>query len=460
MAGDELVVTARVLVADDSTANVKLLQVMLATEYLEVVVARDGPDALIQVAECAPDVVLLDGMMPGMDGFEVCRRIKGAARTTHVPVLLVTTLDDPAHRMAALDAGADDLLAKPVDRKALIARVRSLARHKMTIDVLRGPASAAAPCDARGGAEATILGLSADLGRVLVIEDRPEISDPIRVALGAGHRVHVEKDAEDALLLVRRADFDVLAVDLALDGESGLRVCARLRALEETRHTPLLAIDWKRDDAVQIRALDLGVDGLLTPPIHNGELLARVDSQVRRKRYWDELRRNPRAPEAIDPLTSMHDRSFLEEHLGTLVARNVERGRPVSLLLIDVDRLQQVNDAYDFDVGDEVLRETARRISSSVRGLDLSCRFGGEEFVAAFPGVDRAHARRIGERLRRKVGDCPFPIDTGNGPLAVTISIGSATTSGSGDTADALLERADQALYQAKKEGRNRVTRA
>jgi two-component system cell cycle response regulator len=139
------------------------------------------------------------------------------------------------------------------------------------------------------------------------------------------------------------------------------------------------------------------------------------------------------------------------------VARNVERGRPVSLLLMDVDQLQRVNDAYDHDVGDEVLRETAQRISAGLRGLDLACRFGGEEFVAAFSGVDGAVARRIGERLRRSVADPPFRIATGNGPLKVTISIGSATTSGQGDTADALLERADLALYQAKKEGRNRV---
>jgi two-component system cell cycle response regulator len=444
--------TARVLVVDDSTANVKLAQAMLAKEYFDVTVARDGPDALIEVARCAPDIVLLDGQMPGMDGFEVCRRIKSAARTSHVPVLILTTLDQPADRIAALEAGADDLLTKPLDRVALIARVLSLVRRKIATDVLRmrEPGS--------GGDEATLLGTRAEGGRVLLIEDERAFSDPIRCALACRHRVFVEKDAGDALLVVLRAEFDLIAADLSLAGADGLRVCARLRALEETRHTPLLAIDRYGDTERQARALALGVDGFVTPPIHPGELLAHVESQVRRKRYWDLLRAAPpRVREQMDPLTNMPGRRHLEQHLGALVARNVERGRPVSVLLIDVDHLGAVNDAYDHGVGDEVLREIARRISSNLRRLDLSCRFGGEEFVAAFPGADEAIARRIGERLRSHVGEHPFPIHTRNGPLAVTISIGSATTSLRSDTADALLERAVLALYQAKKEGRNRL---
>jgi two-component system cell cycle response regulator len=448
-------VTARVLVVDDCSVNVTLLQAMLTMEYLDVIVARDGPDALIKVAACAPDIVLLDGMMPGMDGFEVCRRIKSAPPTTHVPVVMVTTLDQPADRIAALQAGADDLLTKPLNRAALIARVRSLSRRKMMTDVLRMREQTAHAISAD---EPTILGTCADAGCVLLIEDQREIADPIRLALSPKHRVYIEKDAEDALLLVRRTEFDLIAVDLTLSGADGLRVCSRLRALEETRHTPLLAIDWTQEVGTQLRALDLGVDGFVTLPIHPGELLAHVESQVRRKRYWDQLRKGPpRAPEWVDPLTSMHDRRHLERHLGALVSRNVMRDRPVSLLLMDVDHFQRVNDSYDHHVGDEVLREIARRISSSLRGVDLSCRFGGEEFVAVFPGVDGEIARRIGERLRRNVADHSFPIATEAGPLAVTISIGSATTSSRDDTADALLACADSALYQAKKEGRNRV---
>jgi two-component system, cell cycle response regulator len=436
---------------------VKLLRAVLAAEYLDVITAGDGPQALIRAAEIAPDAVLLDGMMPGMSGFEVCRRIKSAPGTSHVPVLIVTTLDRPADRVAALEAGADDLVTKPIDRTLLLARVRNLVRAKSLLDVLRMRGDAA---HARRAGDPTLLEMPPDEARLLLIEDQREASEPIRLALGARHRVHVERDAEDALLLAQRAEFDAIAVDLSLGGADGLRVCARLRALEATRHVPMLVIarDWSSD--ARVRALDLGVNGFVSLPLHPGELVARVGSLVRRKRYWDQLSaRAPLATEhaASELLAGPPDRRQLERHLAPLVAKNVARGRPVSLLLIDVDPLEPVNDAVDSEVGDEVLREVARRIAAGLRDLDLACRFGGEEFVAAFPGVDAAGALRIGERLRQRITDEPFPIATEAGPLRVTISIGLATTSGSDDTADALLARADGALHRAKKEGRNRV---
>jgi two-component system cell cycle response regulator len=229
--------------------------------------------------------------------------------------------------------------------------------------------------------------------------------------------------------------------------------------MEETRETPVLAILEESQLTARVRALEIGVDGIISLPVHPGELLACVASRLRRKRYSDHLRQKLRQSleRAVkDPLTSMHNRRYLEQHLGRLVAQNVERERPVSLLILDVDHFKAVNDSYGHDVGDEVLREVARRITASLRGIDLACRFGGEEFVAAFSGVDAELALSIGERLRCKIADRPFPVQSDKGPLAVTISIGVAT-SRAGDDATTLLKRADQALYRAKKDGRNRV---
>ena len=129
--------TARVLVVDDILSNVKLLEAKLSAEYFDVVTAFNGLECLAKVAESAPDIVLLDVMMPGMDGFEVCRRIKSDPKTAHVPVVMVTALDQPSDRVAGLEAGADDFLTKPVDDAALFARVRSLVRLKMMTDELR-----------------------------------------------------------------------------------------------------------------------------------------------------------------------------------------------------------------------------------------------------------------------------------------------------------------------------------
>src|ERR1700677_4042375 len=129
--------TARILVVDDIEANVRLLEAKLSAEYYDVISASDGPTALALAAAEQPDIVLLDVMMPGMDGFEVCRRLKEDPLTRHIPVVLVTALDGRSDRIAGLDAGADEFLNKPIDDVMLFSRVRSLTRLKTVIDELR-----------------------------------------------------------------------------------------------------------------------------------------------------------------------------------------------------------------------------------------------------------------------------------------------------------------------------------
>jgi two-component system, cell cycle response regulator len=453
-------VTARILVVDDSEPSVKLLQSLLTSELLEVSTAESGTEALERMSQGPLDLVLLDALMPGIDGFEVCRQIKGDPETTHVPVVMVTSLDRQIDRLTALAAGADEFVHKPFEAPMIMALVRRLIREKQMLDELRTHADTGREVGSGDADPATVLTMGGHGARVLVVADDRDVSEHIRLALARQHQVYIEKDGGDALLLVRRAEFELIVVDLGLAGSSGLRVCSRLRAVEETRRTPLLVIAPESDVETRVRALEVGANGFVTALIDPEELSARVDANVRRKRYEDHLRADLRRAleRAVkDPLTSMHNRRYLQRHLGPLVAQNVERGRPVSLLILDVDNFKNVNDSFGHEVGDEVLREIARRVSSSLRGLDLCCRFGGEEFVAAFAGVDRKIAIQIAERLRRRVADEPFPIATDAGPLSITISIGLATAIGREESADTLLKRADLALFRAKKEGRNRV---
>src|ERR1700716_614408 len=129
--------TARILVVDDLPANVKLLEARLTAEYFDVTTAMSGAETLAICERAQCDIVLLDVMMPDMDGFETCRRLKANPLTHHIPVVMVTALDQPSDRVRGLDAGADDFLTKPVSDVALIARVRSLARLKLMTDELR-----------------------------------------------------------------------------------------------------------------------------------------------------------------------------------------------------------------------------------------------------------------------------------------------------------------------------------
>jgi two-component system, cell cycle response regulator len=161
-----------------------------------------------------------------------------------------------------------------------------------------------------------------------------------------------------------------------------------------------------------------------------------------------------------DPLTGLHNRRYLDSHLKLLIDRALARGRPLSVCITDIDRFKSVNDTYGHDAGDEVLRDFAHRVRSTVRGADLACRFGGEEFVVVMPDTPADAAAAIAERLRIIVENSGFALPNSDTPLSITASLGIATLNPEGDTPEALLKRADMALYQAKNNGRNQVVAA
>jgi two-component system, cell cycle response regulator len=453
--------TARVLVVDDILSNVKLLEAKLSAEYFEVVTAFSGVEALAKIEDHEPDIVLLDVMMPGMDGFEVCRRIKHNPKCSHVPVVMVTALDQPSDRVMGLGAGADDFLTKPVDDSALFARVRSLVRLKMMTDELRMRESTGQsmglvdPADTLTEAEPA--------GRILIVEDRPESVAWFSAALQPQNDVSAVETFEETMVRVKGGDFDLIVISLGLRGFDGLRLCSQLRSLPEGRNVPILVLVSDGDRRKLNQALEMGVNDYLTRPVDKNELIARVRTQLRKKRYADRLRHNVQLSLEMaitDQLTGLHNRRYMSRHLDTLMESARKSAKPIAFLILDIDYFKAVNDSHGHDMGDEVLREFANRISANVRGIDLACRYGGEEFVVVMPDTDMELACSVAERLRRSVETELFEISRAPHKLNITISIGIAGSEGSNDTAEALLHRADQALYRAKRDGRNRVVAA
>ena len=451
--------TARILVVDDVLANIKLLEARLCAEYFEVLTASNGPEALAICEGGQVDIVLLDVMMPGMDGFEVCRRLKADVATAHIPVVMVTALDQPADRVRGLQVGADDFLAKPVDEIALIARVRSLTRLKVVVDELRARASTAISLGMPDPKLAT-LGDSAKGGKILLVDDRASSSGRLLAALSPLHHVEVETDPQEAIFKGAEGKYDLFIISLALHGFDGLRLCSQLRSLERTRQLPLLLLADLEDRTRVLRGLDLGVNDYLTRPVDRNELLARVATQLRRKRYADCLRENVSASiemAVVDPLTGLNNRRYLETHLAGMIETAAGRGRPCALMILDIDHFKSVNDTFGHGAGDEVLKSFSARIKRVIRTVDLMCRLGGEEFVIVMPDTSHMVALKIAERVRKAVDGEPFGIDDGARHIPVTVSIGLAER-GHDASPENLFRRADAALYQSKNSGRNRVT--
>lgn len=450
--------TARVLVVDDILANVKLLEARLQAEYFEVLSAFSGADALDVLSRERVDVVLLDVMMPGMDGFEVCRRIKANPKTHHIPVVMVTALDQPSDKVQGLGNGADDFLTKPVDDIALVTRVKNLARLKMLNDEMAMRASTGKDMGLPDDGELA-KALSGRSGRILVVDDHPRSAARLLEVLGKSNDAFAERDPQTALARLTEHNFDLTVISLSLQNSDGLRLCSQIRSLERTRHLPIIILVEPGDEARLMRGLDMGVNDYLMRPVDRHELLARIKTQIKRKRHSDFLRH--RLAETVeqsitDALTGLQNRRYMEGHMKTLVADCLRTGRRLSMLVADIDHFKLVNDTYGHDAGDAILREFSVRLKRNTRGMDLACRLGGEEFVIIMPDTEIARAYQVGERLRACIAAETF--DAGGGvQIRVTASVGLSTLERSDDTPETIFKRADNALYAAKKRGRNRV---
>ncbi|MGF0536401.1 PleD family two-component system response regulator [Agrobacterium sp. ES01] len=454
--------TARILVVDDIPANVKLLEVRLIAEYFDVLTADNGPRALEICSQTQVDVILLDIMMPEMDGFEVCERLKADPRTAHIPVVMVTALDQPSDRVRGLKAGADDFLTKPVNDLQLISRVKSLVRLKTLSDELRIRAETARNIGMEDLLRVTD-GKLEEAGQVLLVDSRGSSQERIIKALKPVAEIMAMSDPQAAVFEATENSFDLVIVNANFDDYDPLRLCSQLRSVDRTRFIPILLIVDQGADQIVVRALDLGVNDYIQRPLDPNELVARVLTQIRRKRFNDRLRESVQHTIELavtDGLTGLNNRRYLDNHLKTLFARSKVRGRPLSVCIADIDRFKQVNDTYGHDAGDEVLREFAARIRSTVRGADLACRFGGEEFVLVMPDTPADTAASVAERLRAIIESKPFTIRGIDVSLDITASMGIATVVDGVVTPEQLLKQADRALYEAKNAGRNRVVAA
>lgn len=451
--------TGLVLVVDDVPANVKLLEAKLTNEYYDVVTAKDGYECLEVTKAKKPDLILLDVMMPGMDGFQVCRKLKEDPEVSHIPVVMVTALSEPSDRVQGLEAGADDFITKPINDTSLFARVRSLVRIKTLIDELRLRDKSGAQM----GMNASDFSLNLDVSgaKLMLIDDDMVQSRRLTERLSAStYQVAGFTDHKQALDHARTSpDFDLIIISTQLSDIDGIRLATQFKAIEAVRNVPILMLVDEEEQHLMLKGLELGVNDYIITPVDFNEMAARVKTQVRRKKYQEALRSNYQESVSMavtDGLTRLYNRHYLDTHLKNLARQAGEQARALSVMILDMDHFKSVNDTYGHNVGDEVLQQLAAVIMNTIRSADLAARYGGEEFVILMPETDASRAYEAAERLRRNVENTVMKISHAQGTLQKTVSIGHATMRPD-DTPETLLKRADVALYEAKHGGRNRV---
>jgi two-component system cell cycle response regulator len=449
--------SARILVVDDIEANRRLLQARLEAHYHTVLLADSAAQAL-QVARAElPEIILLDVMMPGMDGYEACRRLKGDPVTSWIPVVMVTALSEVEDRVKGLEAGAEDFLTKPFDDFLLMSRIRVLQRYTGVAAELHQRAASAIGSGVLEDAARDALERPA---RVLIVDDDPRASDRLAHMLSSqGHRATtLLATGETENLAAERVD--VVILSLSCRSFDPLKLCAHFKVNPLTRSVPVILVCDPDDRARALKGFDIGASDMIMVPVDRHELTARIRTQTRRTRCIDLLRnRLDRGLElsVIDPLTGLHNRRYMIGQLQQLVGRAARSGQPLSLMMADIDHFKRVNDTYGHAAGDHVLREMGRRFLADVRPGDIVCRTGGEEFVVVMPDTAGEMARAAAERIRHGVAATGFLLP-GDGPrLDITVSAGISALQGPQDTMSDLLNRADSALYQAKSGGRNRV---
>lgn len=451
---------AKILIVDDEPLNVKLIQATLSGQSYALISASNGAEALEKAWSQNPDLVLLDIMMPGLNGYEVTEQMKSDPVLKDIPIILITALDSSENKIRGIEAGADEFLNKPISAAELHARVRSLLRlrkyqQQLITRVQARPESVEFEPNENGST-----GLP-DLPCVLLVEDDEKDARLIqRQIQGQPYRVQLVRTGEEAISRALQDKVDIILLDLLLPGMDGFGVLRLLKEREETRNIQVVAITCLPDLESKIRGIETGVDDYLVKPVNVHELQVRMNALIKKKRYLDKLQWGDHAAlhsAVTDKLTGLYNYAYFRHFMDTEIKRSRRHNYPVALLMIDIDDFKRTNDTLGHLAGDEVLRAFGGFIRESIREIDLGVRCGGEEFAVVLPHVDQNIALSVGRRLKSAIEIKSFLPERGEAAGKVTVSIGVAVyPTGAGSLED-LVQNAGNALHKAKQGGKNRV---
>ncbi|MGQ9630066.1 MAG: response regulator [bacterium] len=427
----------RILVVDDSQIFRSVLRDEFRGAGFSVEMASSGEDCLRIAREMKPDLITLDVEMPGMNGYETCRRLREDEATMDIPVVMITSMDTPEERARGFGVGAVEYFTKPFEKSQLVSYVRSIV----------GPPKE-------------------DSGYSILIADDSRMEQYILKYLltKEGHRILEAKDGDEALTLLSRKAVSLIILDIFMPRIDGFELCKSIKFNPKFKYTPLLIITSSDQRGSLKRALEMGADDYITRPFYPEEFIARVNAHLRIKKLYDELQaanERLKSLSVVDPLTSLYNRRHLHEQLEREIKRARRDKTFLGCVIIDIDNFKSFNDTYGHRAGDLVLKSVASELRRNCRATDIIARYGGEEFVIILPNTNMAGTLALAEKTRSNIEKMVVEVPERGEQVRVTVSIGTSNSSWeeieSPARGEVLLKRADMALYLAKRSGRNCV---
>jgi len=445
---EEVFCGQEILVVDDHPINQQVVQSQLEQMGLKVTLAENGAQAVDQVRESPFDLVLMDIQMPIMDGYQATRAIREF--NSDLPIIALTAASLVEDRNKALEAGMDDHLGKPFTGQQLFEHLQPwLVTRQVAVATHSSTQSAGRVINQEEP-------ISVQQKKTLLIVD--DMAANIKVLanlLKDDYIIQVANKGRKALEIAQsNTQPDLILLDILMPEMDGYEVCSQLKDNPVTSPIPVIFVTAMDEVEDQTRGLSLGAVDYITKPFHADIIKARIKTHMQLKEKNDQLE----AISHIDGLTQIANRRRFDETLKREIKRHNRNGKPLGLIMLDIDFFKLFNDNYGHGKGDECLIAVAATLQKVIqRPADLLARYGGEEFVVLLPETDTQGIQTVAEELRAAVEAIHFPHEYSKVAEHVTTSVGGNAQPVTDETPQVLLEKADKALYEAKKQGRNRV---
>ena len=447
---------SKILIVDDEPLNAKLLAAMIPSDEYDTVRVFSGEEALKIVADLRPDLILMDIMMPDLNGYELTRILKSDPESRDIPIVLVTAFGGTDCEIKGLEAGADEFLNKPVNRTELLARTKSLLSLRQYKEQIKTRTCSINSITSEGKGK-NLSENDINLPSILIVEDNRIDAKLIQSYLQAEpFQIKIAQDGEEAISCAQQERIDVILLDLILPGINGYKVCSTLKEMEGTQNIQIVAITSLSDLDSKLKSIELGVDDYLVKPVNRHILRTRVKSLIKKKALLDKLcnRYEMAVHSAItDKLTGLYNRRFFDYFLDLEIKRSSRQKTSLALLLIDIDNFKRINDTFGHLFGDNVLNKFGKLLKTKIREIDMAARYGGEEFAVVMSNTGCEEAVKIADRIRQSIQAYSFDKEN----FTTTVSIGIALYPLDANSLNELIENSDYALYKSKRNGKNRV---